>query len=246
MAAAVPALILAHPGHELRIHHWIELNRPVVYLLTDGSGGRQVARTHYSRQVVEAAGARPGAVFGDIADGAWYQALLSGDTGLFLDVLGRIGSELSALGPVEIVADAVDGYNPMHDLAHAFGTALKAQRGDASPLLCSAAVPHVAGEVEVELSLDEAARARKEAAVEAYVPLAEEARRIREADPASLDHEYLITQSFDWNAQWTPEWERIGRDRVEKGLYQTCITYENNVQPVAHALFREAEARRSV
>ena len=32
------ALIVAHPGHELRVHHWMELARPLVLVLTDGSG----------------------------------------------------------------------------------------------------------------------------------------------------------------------------------------------------------------
>ena len=29
------ALIVAHPGHELRVHHWLEATRPVVLDLTE-------------------------------------------------------------------------------------------------------------------------------------------------------------------------------------------------------------------
>jgi hypothetical protein len=32
------ALIIAHPGHEIRVHGWLERAKPVVYVLTDGSG----------------------------------------------------------------------------------------------------------------------------------------------------------------------------------------------------------------
>ena len=31
-------LVVAHPGHELRVHGWLELARPTVCILTDGSG----------------------------------------------------------------------------------------------------------------------------------------------------------------------------------------------------------------
>ena len=33
-----PALLLGHPGHELKVLGWLAENRPRVYVLTDGSG----------------------------------------------------------------------------------------------------------------------------------------------------------------------------------------------------------------
>ncbi|WP_245455924.1 hypothetical protein [Mesorhizobium sp. M7A.F.Ca.US.008.03.1.1] len=232
-------LILAHPGHELRIHHWLELKKPRIYLLTDGSGGRHSARTQYSRDVVEAAGATAGAVFGDIPDSAWYKALLARDFVVFADVLERISVDVSDMQDVQIVSDAVDGYNPMHDLAYAFGNALNGMLQSIRPghkQLCTAAVPNVPGLVEVDIQLDSAARARKMAAVKAYTPLADEARQILERDPRCFDRELLISQHFDWDTPWTPEWERIGRERVANKVYDRCITYWENVQPLAQQL----------
>lgn len=236
-------LILAHPGHELRIHHWLELTKPRVYLLTDGSGGRQTARTRYSRDVVEAAGATPGAIFGDIPDAAWYEALLAGDGSFFVDVLTTISADLASAKNVQIVSDAVDGYNPMHDLAYAYGQALTKLLKRMTKVrgqLCSAAVPNVAGGLELEIQLDQAARERKMAAVQAYTPLADEARRILERDPQCFDRENLISQNFDWNGPWAPEWELIGKQRVAAGLYDNCISYKDNVQPVALQLQSES------
>ncbi|MER8749912.1 hypothetical protein NKH57_11620 [Mesorhizobium sp. M1050] len=232
-------LILAHPGHELRIHHWLELKKPRIYLLTDGSGGRHSARTQYSRDVVEAVGATAGAVFGDIPDAAWYKALLARDCGVFADVLARINLDVSDMKDVQIVSDAVDGYNPMHDLAYAFGNALNRLLQSTRPgrkQLCTAAVPNVPGVIEVETQLDSAARTRKMAAVKAYTPLADEARQILDRDPQCFDREFLISQHFDWDAPWTPEWERIGKERVVNKVYDRCITYKENVQPVAQRL----------
>jgi len=121
-------LILAHPGHELRIHHWLEIAKPRVYLLTDGSGGKETSRTGYSRDVVDSTGATCGAVFGDIPDGAWYEALLAGDHDFLAGVFSRMRADLATAGNVQIVSDAVDGYNPIHDLAYAFGQALSQGR----------------------------------------------------------------------------------------------------------------------
>jgi hypothetical protein len=140
---------------------------------------------------------------------------------------------------IQIISDAVDGYNPIHDLAYALGSALNTllkKTTTGRKHLCSAAVPNVAGGVEVEIHLDPAARARKMAAVKAYTPLADEARQILERDPQCFDRELLISQHFDWDAPWTPEWERIGKERVAKQIYNRCITYKENVQPVVRHL----------
>ena len=234
-------LILAHPGHELRIHHWLELAKPRVYLLTDGSGGRETSRTAYSRHIVEAAGATPGAVFGEIPDAAWYQALLAGDNAFFLDVFAKVSADLDGAWDVQVVSDAVDGYNPVHDLAFVFGSAVNMmlrRTSNGHRQLCSAAVPNVPGSVQVEIELDPPARARKKAAIEGYAPLADEARLILARDPDCLNRERLISQDPDWTAP-TPEWERIGQDRVTKGLYDRCITYRDNVEPVVRLLMTE-------
>jgi hypothetical protein len=53
------ALVVAHPGHELRVHHWLELTRPFVIVLTDGSGHSGQSRLASTTRVLAAAGARP-------------------------------------------------------------------------------------------------------------------------------------------------------------------------------------------
>src|SRR4029453_5346950 len=88
------ALLVAHPGHELRLHGWMEQSRPVVFVLTDGSG-----RTHHSRlppttRVLERAGATRGAVYGRFTDAAVYQALLARDIAAFTDTAAEIAAAL--------------------------------------------------------------------------------------------------------------------------------------------------------
>lgn len=65
--------------------------------------------------------------------------------------------------------------------------------------------------------------------VKSYTPLAEEARRILEQDPLAFDEERLISQSFDWQAEYNSLWEKIGRQRINDGIYSDCLTFQQHV-----------------
>lgn len=45
-------LIMAHPGHELLLYHWLEIARPTVFALSDGSGGTQLPRAEHSKAII--------------------------------------------------------------------------------------------------------------------------------------------------------------------------------------------------
>lgn len=185
------------------------------------------------------AGATPGPVFGAMSDKSWYQAILAKDDGPFRDVVDRAVCSVDTASSVTVVADAVDGYNPVHDLTAAIGEAVAAQlKGRAANVsfLASAAVPGVAGKISVDVTLDDAAQGRKRAAVAAYAPLAEEARRIFEEAPESFGREVLIQQDFDWPDDFEPHWETFARERVASGRYVDPITYRSHVLPVARAI----------
>jgi len=85
------ALVVAHPGHEISLHGWLERVKPVVFVLTDGSGPRGVSRLSSTTRVLERAGARRTEVQA-FTDGRVYDALLAGD-GV---ALGGVASELPA------------------------------------------------------------------------------------------------------------------------------------------------------
>ena len=70
------ALVMAHPGHELRIHGWLERTRPLPFVLTDGSGHTSSSRLASTTRVLTAAGAQPaGVLYGQLTDREVYQAL---------------------------------------------------------------------------------------------------------------------------------------------------------------------------
>lgn len=73
------ALVIGHPGHELRVHHWLEKARPLVLVLTDGSGHLSAGRLDRTAAVLAGADASPAAnFFGKTSDRELYRAILTG------------------------------------------------------------------------------------------------------------------------------------------------------------------------
>src|SRR5687768_13632692 len=76
-----PYLLVAHPGHELRLHRWLELARPSLFVLTDGSGSAGHSRVPSTRAVLANAGARAGSIVAPFTDHQIYHAILHRDAG---------------------------------------------------------------------------------------------------------------------------------------------------------------------
>src|ERR1051326_4543446 len=87
LPAGRAALMIGHPGHELRMHGWLESVRPIVFILTDGSGRTGQSRLDSTTQILARAGATPGSIYGRLTDLALYTALLEQDFDLFIGLL---------------------------------------------------------------------------------------------------------------------------------------------------------------
>jgi hypothetical protein len=109
-------LIVAHPGHELRVHGWLEAARPRVCVLTDGSGRTGRPRLDSTTRVLEAAGARPAPVYGPFSDGGLYAALLDREHSPFTRVVEELAAALVRERVEFVAGDAEEGYNPSHDI----------------------------------------------------------------------------------------------------------------------------------
>ena len=234
-------LLHAHPGHELRLFGWMERHKPTVFLMTDGSGGG-ASRTNHSLQSIQRAGARPGGIFGLAPDREWYVAILSADLTMFDTMIGAIVDTAIADGASLIVSDAVDGYNPMHDLCEVVAAAatlrLKRQDYDVSHLVSRAVAGGDDEDIVSETRLDCNTLLRKQAAVAAYAPIAEEVQNLLAEDPDALSREQLRRPTFAWRAHWSPSWEKIGASRVAASKYARRIEYERHVRPLALALLK--------
>ncbi len=110
------ALVVAHPSHELRVHGWMQLARPRVLVLTDGSGRAGRPRLDATSAVLAEAGAEIGSAYGHVADLDLYAALLRGDAPFFIDLAERIAADLADAGVDYVVRDAAEGYASAHDV----------------------------------------------------------------------------------------------------------------------------------
>jgi AcrR family transcriptional regulator len=110
------AMIIAHPGHELRVHHWLETAKPATLVLTDGSGRTMKSRLDSTTKILQAAGATAGPVYGRFTDAEIYQAMLAGKQEIFLALLEEMADWLVS-GRIDYLAgDALEGYNTSHEV----------------------------------------------------------------------------------------------------------------------------------
>ena len=110
--------MLAHPGHELRVFGWLERERPDAFVLSDGSGSTGASRLGATTELLSTAGCRAGALYGVATDRELYAVLLRRDLAFAERLLERLADALVARRAETVVADAAEGYNPVHDLAH--------------------------------------------------------------------------------------------------------------------------------
>jgi AcrR family transcriptional regulator len=113
------ALVIGHPGHELLLHGWMELARPRVLVLTDGSGRTTRPRLDSTRRVLAKAGAQPGSLFGYFTDRSVYDAILHHDFEGFIALTEALARDLAHERIAYVVGDAAEGYSPTHDICRA-------------------------------------------------------------------------------------------------------------------------------
>lgn len=110
------ALIVAHPSHELRVHGWLELARPRVFIWTDGSGRSGQPRLDWTTRILAQAGASAGGIYGRLSDLGVYAAVLERDYDLFIKLTEELAEELLREQIEYVAGDAVEGHNVTHEV----------------------------------------------------------------------------------------------------------------------------------
>jgi len=114
--SALGALVVAHPSHELRVHGWLQMAHPRVFILTDGSGRGGQPRLPSTTKVLEDVGASQGSIYGRFTDLEIYAALLKSDFDLFIGLAEELTDEFSRREIDYVVADSAEGYSSTHDV----------------------------------------------------------------------------------------------------------------------------------
>lgn len=237
------AFVLGHPGHELRAFHLAERAKPIVSVLTDGSGSTGQSRLAETIALLESIGARQGPASGAFSDAAAYAHLMRGDATPFVAVSDTLARHFVDAGISSVLVDAAEGYNPMHDVSHWIGreAAATASRNGRTIRVFEVDLvgpPDGPGE-GLRLALDDDAFQRKLDAVNRYGALAAEASAaFAQHGLAAFRTEFVreVAAAEIPDSSWIPHYERVGEERVRQGRYQTVLRYGTHVRPVLCAL----------
>jgi hypothetical protein len=227
------------------VHGWLNQSRPVVYVLTDGSGHGDSSRLASSDALVQRAGASRGSVFGIFTDAQGYEAILRGDVALFRDVAASLASDWIERGITQVAGDSIEGYNPMHDMCRVIiDTAVAMARADGATIdnYDFAVVGRWAEDAQLVVDLDEDAFKAKLDAVRRYEPMR------AESDAAIAQHgveafrserfrlrDATLIETYDGK----PFYETHGERQVAAGLYREVLRYREHVAPLVAALRTE-------
>jgi hypothetical protein len=246
--------MIGHPGHELRVHHWIERARPLVFVLSDGSGHTGMSRLASTTAVLERAGATPGAIYGRLSDQAVYRAILDGDVDLFAGLAGELAAALDQAEVGCVVGDAVEGFNPGHDVCRLVINAalLRLAESGRHPanfeFLLEGAPEDCPPEDRAEairLELDGDALQRKLAAAAGYPEMAYEMERALAShgrDSFGAEHFRPVRYGLEIGGRHAqpPYYESYGEKQVAAGIYREVIRFRDHMAPLAEGLGRRA------
>jgi hypothetical protein len=251
------ALIVGHPGHELRVYGWLMQTRPVVHVLTDGSGGDGVSRVASTSTLLDGVGATRGSVYGNMTDREIYRAILDADHARFLVLAETLAADLARTGAELVAGDAIEGFNPAHDLCrYVINAAVRlASRATGRTIACYGfpldSAPECAADGSdrgaLTIRLDDAMLERKLKAAHDYAELRFEVERMLERfGREPFRTEYLcpvdLRDPYGWDPTRIPVYETYGAERVKSGVYQHVITFRDHVQPLADALWCHSAA----
>jgi hypothetical protein len=244
-------LVVAHPALELRLFGWLGRARPLVQVLTTGSrSGGSAERLARTGELVAAAGARRGRLFGALLDRDFYALVMSGDPGPLHDCVEVIAQDLSERRIEVMVTDAWQGYSPAHDLTHLMARLAAGRAGErlGRPVrvLEYAAAPRQLTPLKAEseeafaITLEPQEVAAKRAAVETYPDIAQEAAEILTLEGEGCLEVERLFRPAPLGALLRPEaeppyYECAGEERVRSGLYRTVLR-QSHVAAIARAL----------
>lgn len=248
---ARPVLVVAHPGHELRVYGWMMDARPSVHVLTDGSGSDGEPRIGSTTALLESVGATRGSIYGRMSDREIYRTILAGEHARFIALAEELAAVLVRNKTTVIAGDAVEGFNPSHDVCrYIINAAVRIASSAGRNIACYAflldGAPDACSEMlrdrALRVQLDDRMLDRKLQAAHAYSELRSEVESaLQRFGKEPFRSECLcpvdLTDPYGWDPERIPYYESYGAQRVAKGAYEHVVTFREHVQPLADALW---------
>ena len=249
------ALVMGHPGHELKVFGWITTHHPRVYVLTDGSGQNGVSRLSATENLLAQLGAERGEIFGAATDAEIYEAILEQRVSFFLNILDAMAESFISHSIDFVAGDLSEGFNPTHDLCRELIDAAVALVQRARKV----SIPNYGfslteGESSYEpshdrdcmhLRLDDDLLCRKLQAARSYAGLSGEIQSaIQHYGEEYFGVECLkknnLTAPPPWAESGKPHYERWGEQRKTEGKYVSVIRYREHIVPIVTAIREHA------
>ena len=231
----------------------------MTFVLTDGSGHTEHSRLDSTTAVLERAGASRGAIHGAMSDQQLYQAILAGERDVFTKLVDELASALQQAGVTYVVGDAVEGFNPGHDVCRlllnaallrieqATGQQLRNMEYpvEAPPDEC----PSEDRADAIFLTLDDEAFGRKMDAVRGYPEMAAEMERVREiynTDVFRIECLRPVRYGLDIGHRFQHPcmYELYGEKQVAAGIYGEVLRFREHIAPLAAYLDAYCRATR--
>ncbi|MES2833485.1 MAG: hypothetical protein V4707_02120 [Pseudomonadota bacterium] len=240
-------LVVAHPGHELRLSAWVRRTRPTVFVTARGSrSGRSEARIAASHAVVETLGGAAGEPFGAACDIDLYAAIMARDPTLFLALADTLRDAFASVATV--VADGWQNYNPVHDLTHLIARVAAAEAGSRFldyPVVLGGLAHAPDGPLAEVIDLSPDELSEKHTLIARYPEIAEDVAGLTAAaGDAAFARETLHRPLplGELLPTTTPPWYEIwGEGRVAAGIYAECLRW-SHMAPIVAALSARLEA----
>jgi len=246
-------LIIGHPGHELRAFKFIKDHKPDVVIITDGSGSQHSSRIANSIKILDSLGSRCINLFHPFTDKEIYDFMLNANISAIGEIRDKILNEVLAQGYDLLIGDALEGFNPTHDLCRYIINSIvkKAnhENGDYPIKNISYKLDGVSSiksnllsnKYEFDLFLSEKEFNEKYTAALDYPELRFEVDKVilLYGKDAFMNEKYEVIDNTEMISNWNttyPFYENYGKGKVLDGLYQQSIEFEKHMKPIAMAL----------
>lgn len=247
--------VFSHPNHEVAAYGLLQRLSPHLVFLTDGGGEERISQT---KRGLDRLDLTRRASFLPHTEQSFYDAIRTRDHSLFWQVAGEVASLIQAVKPDQILCDAVEFYNPVHDIAlpvtlaaitYAW-TIYDAARSPVYevPLIyetpagqyrVQSAPPEFSSErTVIELTAPECA-AKKEAFQTVYSILRDTLGPVLRADPTTIGREHFFTAQSPLRLPGPDcllRYEHRARTLKQAGKIETEITHEHHFLPVVRGI----------
>jgi hypothetical protein len=107
-------MVFSHPNHELAIYGLMNRLLPYTVFLTDGGSSDRLEQT---RKGLDSIGILNRATFLNWREDSFYHALLRQDGAFYEGIADTLASHVRSIDAEQVICDAVEFYNPVHDMA---------------------------------------------------------------------------------------------------------------------------------